>query len=260
MRFIDNSRIRVPEGWEARAAAALDAVINRDADVNDHNAIWRTLKDELAQLSHDKCWYCEIKQERSDNGVDHYRPKALYRWLAFTLKNFHYACTFCNSLRVDDVTGQRGGKGDHFPLEDGCARATAPGGEVQERPLLLNPCCAPDPTLLDFNDDGRTTARYPDHAKRRLRAEISARLYHLDHSDLVECRRLLAIELNEKIEFANTLYDRVETGDPDINRSYNNYVRDLKNAMAERAELSAFARKIVAGRRDLPWVETLFLI
>jgi len=82
----------------------------------------------------------------------------------------------------------------------------------------------------------------------------------LNHSDLVEHRRRLAIELNEKIEAANALYDRVDTGDPAITSSYAHHVRDLKNAMAERAELSAFARKIVAGRRDIPWVEALFQI
>ncbi|SDD51561.1 hypothetical protein [Belnapia rosea] len=126
--------------------------------------------------------------------------------------------------------------------------------------MLLNPCRASDPMLLDFTDDGRPTARHLDQPGRRFRAETSIRLYHLDHTDLVEHRRLLAIELNEKIDAANELYDRVDTGDLAIDRSYNSHVRDLKNAMAERAELSAFARKIVAGRRDLPWVEELFLI
>lgn len=259
MRFIDNSRVRPPAGWQADSDAAREAVVNRGEDVNKYGAVWRALKDVLADLSHDKCWYCEVKQERSDNAVDHFRPKALYRWLAFSLSNFRYACTFCNSRRTDVVTGLTGGKGDNFPLEEGCARATAPGEEAQERPVLLNPCRASDPMLLDFTDDGRPTARHLNQVGRRLRAETSIRLYHLDHTNLVEHRRLLAIEINEKIDAANDLYDRVDTGDPAIDRSYNNHVRDLKNAMAERAELSAFARKIVAGRRELPWVEELFL-
>lgn len=260
MRFIDNTRVRASDAWKAEAAAASEAVVANGKDVNDYGVIWRALKDELANLSHDKCWYCEIKQERSDNAVDHFRPKALYRWLAFSLDNFRYTCTFCNSRRRDLTTGLTGGKGDQFPLEQGCVRAAAPGEEGAERPLLLNPCSAADPMLLDFNDDGRPTARYPDHPLRRIRAETSIRLYHLDHSDLVEHRRILAIELNEKIEAANALYDLVDAGDPAIKRSYNNHVRELKNAMAERSELSTFARKIVAGRRDIPWVDALFLI
>lgn len=260
MRFIDNSRVRAPSGWQAESDAAREAVVHRSENINDYGGVWRALKDPLAELSHDKCWYCEMKQERSDNAVDHFRPKALYRWLAFTLSNLRYACTFCNSRRTDVATGLVGGKGDQFPLDECCARATAPGEEVQEVPLLLNPCSASDPMLLDFNDEGRPIARHLDHPKRRLRAETSIRLYHLDHSDLVEHRRILAIEINEKIEAANDLYERVDSGDLAIKRSYNNHVRDLKNAMAERAQLSVFARKVVAGRRDLPWVEALLLI
>jgi uncharacterized protein (TIGR02646 family) len=260
MRFIDNRPLLAPDGWQERADAARDAVIYHGEDVNSYGVVWRELKDALAELSHDKCWYCEMRQERSDNAVDHFRPKAVYRWLAFNLRNFHYACTFCNSRRTDAGTGSTGGKGDQFPLEAGCARAAGPGEEAQERFLLLNPCCASDPMLLDFNDDGRPTARHPDHPGRRLRAETSILLYHLNHSDLVEHRRRLAIELNEKIEAANALYDRVDAGDPAITSSYAHHVRDLVNAMAERAELSAFARRIVAGRRDIPWVEALFQI
>lgn len=38
-------------------------------------AVWRDLKDGLANLLHDKCWYCETAVDRSDNAVDHFRPK-----------------------------------------------------------------------------------------------------------------------------------------------------------------------------------------
>jgi len=137
MRFIDNRPLLAPEGWQERADVARNAVIDHGEDVNAYGAVWRELKDALAELSHDKCWYCEMRQERSDNAVDHFRPKAVYRWLAFSLRNFRYACTFCNSRRTDAGTGLTGGKGDHFPLEAGCARAESPGEEAQERSLLL---------------------------------------------------------------------------------------------------------------------------
>lgn len=260
MRFVDNHLIQAPAGWEAQADVARVAVMENGQDVNLFGAVWRALKDQLAELSYDKCWYCEMKQVRSDNAVDHFRPKSLYRWLAFSLTNFRYACTFCNSRRTDLATGSVGGKGDLFPLAAGSVRAAAPGQEGQERPLLLNPCSADDPMLLDFNDDGRPVSRFPTQAERHLRAETSIRLYHLNHSDLVEHRRILAIELNEKIDAANLLYNHVDAGDPAIKISYGNHLRDLKNAMAERAQLSVFARKIVSGRRDLPWVEALLLV
>lgn len=260
MRFIDNSLMRVPDGWGVQADNARQAVLDPAADVSAYAAVWRALKDVLADLSHDKCWYCEMKQLRSDNAVDHFRPKSIYRWLAFAQSNFRYSCTFCNSRRTDSETGIVGGKGDYFPLADGTPRATAPGQEADERPLLLNPCAADDPLLLDFNDEGRPVPRFADQAESCLRAETSIRLYHLDHSDLVEHRRVLAIELNEKIDAANRLYGQVNGGDPAIKASYGSHVRDLRNAMSERAQLSVFARKIVSGRRDLPWIEALLLV
>lgn len=260
MRFIDNRHLRLPDGWAEKAEAARRAVLDRGENLNGFSAVWRALKDDLADLSFDKCWYCEMPQIRSDQAVDHFRPKSLYRWLAFSAPNLRYSCTFCNSKRNDAETGLVGGKGDQFPLAAGSIRATAAGEEGGEQPLLLNPCAADDPMLLDFNDDGRPVARYPDHATHNLRAKTSIRLYHLDHSDLVECRRVLAIELNEKIDAANLLYARVEDGDPGIKSSFSSHVRDLKNAMAERSQLSVFARKIVSGRREIPWIEALLLI
>lgn len=260
MRFIDNTLMQTPIGWAAQAENARQAVLDPAVDVSAHAAVWRAFKNILADLSHDKCWYCEIKQLRSDNAVDHFRPKSVYRWLAFVQSNFRYSCTFCNSRRTDAETGIVGGKGDYFPLSEGTPRATAAGEEAYERPLLLNPSTADDPLLLDFTEEGRPVPRFADHPENRLRAETSIQLYHLDHSDLVEHRRVLAIELNEKIEAANRLYGEANGGDPAIKASYGSHVRDLRNAMAEKAQLSVFARKIVSGRRDLPWIEALLLV
>src|SRR5579862_926047 len=110
MRYIDPMRLRLPDGWLARAAKAAAAVLG-GADPDDHAAIWKELKNELAELFNDKCWYCEVSVPRSDNAVDHFRPKGRvsdaankhngYRWLAFEKSNYRYACTFCNSRRKD---------------------------------------------------------------------------------------------------------------------------------------------------------------
>ena len=260
MRFIDTALVNPPAGWADKAKAAYSAVIEKGKDVDKYSVIWRDLKEELAKASHDKCWYCEIKQERSDNAVDHFRPKSHYKWLAFAIGNFRYSCTYCNSRRIDQETGLTGGKGDSFPLKDEAKRAKKPGDEVGEEAVLLNPCVVHDPTLLDFNDDGMPTPRFPKNTYRGRRAEVSIQIFSLNHTDLVEKRKALAIDLNEKINVANDLYDRVDTGDAVIDKSYNSHVRELKNAMAERAELSAFARKVIAGRREVPWVDALFLV
>lgn len=258
MRFINNRFLPKPDAeWENRATSAKSEVLNNGADVDSYSEVWRCCKGVLADKSHDKCWYCEIKQERSDNAVDHYRPKSKYKWLAFGIENFRYACTYCNSLRRDGETNIVGGKGNQFPLADESKRAAIEGQEIEEQPLLLDPCNAHDPSLLSFLDDGTATAKEPNHAIRKLRAETSIRLYHLNHTDLMEKRRKLGLDLNAKIASADRLYNRVDLGDTSIDESYNEHVRDLKNAMSEEAELSSFAKKIIMGRRDLIWIDSL---
>ena len=105
MIFIDIDELerQLPEGWTGRAEAALQAVSDaapgkdRSKALGDHQQVWKELKGPLQALSHNKCWYCESKNLRSDNAVDHFRPKGNVRnvvpphdgywWLAFDWKN-----------------------------------------------------------------------------------------------------------------------------------------------------------------------------
>ena len=149
MRYVDLSLLMMPTGWNQRAQTAQQAIAKGE-DPNDHSSVWRELKPGLATLLHYKCWYCESPVDRSDNAVDHFRPKNRvrdtdrlhtgYRWLAFDKGNFRYACTYCNSRRKDVEGGTTGGKADHFPLIDEFQRVYAVGPVDQEQPLLLDPC------------------------------------------------------------------------------------------------------------------------
>ena len=74
MRVIRTDRLVLPTGWEADAIAALAEVTKlaqasstvRNAEIDRHaTKTWRALKEVLAALSHDKCWYCESRQDRS---------------------------------------------------------------------------------------------------------------------------------------------------------------------------------------------------
>lgn len=257
MRVINPVGLRCPDGWHTRAAQAHGEAGNDLTEINSRSAIWRELKDHLANLSHDKCWYCEVKQERSDNAVDHFRPKSLYPWLAFEKGNLRYCCTYCNSRRKNPESGETEGKGDSFPLFNEAQRATALGQEDHESPVLLDPCRTQDPGLLDFYEDGRPCARYPEHQARRFRSETSIKKYHLDHPDLVEKRRVLAADIKAKLKEADDLFEQCDAGNPVIDRAFAGLVRVLSNAISETAELSAFARKVVAGARDKVWVEEL---
>lgn len=52
------------------------------------------IKQALKQHYHSKCAYCEQYVERWD--VEHYRPKKVYYWLAYSWDNLLLACPTCN--------------------------------------------------------------------------------------------------------------------------------------------------------------------
>lgn len=111
MRYINLDNLKLPDGWQGRAVAA---IANGHEKINNHSDVWRDLKPPLMELSNDKCYYCEILQERSDGVVDHFRPKSKYPWSAFSPPNYRFAYTFYTSVRTDNESGNTGGKGIRF--------------------------------------------------------------------------------------------------------------------------------------------------
>lgn len=280
MRFIDIEQLRrlslLPEKWEEKAQAVAEEVRaaapgQRAAIIDKHADLWRDLGSALAHLSHGKCWYCESRQERSDNAVDHFRPKNRvaeceshegYWWLAFDWRNYRFSCTFCNSHRRHKEGGTSGGKHDHFPLLDEQARAFNETDDLRrENPLLLDPTCATDKLLLYFDDEGRAQPRF-SQAQRPVqfqRAEASIRLYHLNHADIVEARREMCREIRQWVSDGNNLFDLLSLTNPEAKGALDAIVRKVEHEMSERAEYSAAVRDTVHGMRDdqHDWIDAL---
>ena len=254
MREINLDNLVLPPGWSGRARSAVQAGA---AQVDAHAAVWQECKEPLKALSHDKCFYCEIVQERSDDAVDHFRPKSLYPWSAFDSKNYRFACTYCNSRRRDIENNRVGGKGEHFPLLDETKRATCYHEEQNESPLLLDPCQPDEPGFIDFDDSGQAVPTYAErsHEVRNRRAAISIRLYHLDHQDLVDRRKAVAADVTRIIRAAERLFPQTEQGDPAVDASFKEHVRSVASLVRPGSELSSFARRMLDGYRHIPWVQ-----
>jgi uncharacterized protein (TIGR02646 family) len=97
------------------------------------------VKDALWKLFSGKCAYCESKLGVI-YPVEHFRPKAIYYWLASTWNNLLPSCTDCNTLVKSDI----------FPLQAGSHRAEHEGEESAEIPLLIDPCHDEPSHLLEF--------------------------------------------------------------------------------------------------------------
>jgi uncharacterized protein (TIGR02646 family) len=270
LRHIDTSSLpgRLPTNWVAKATAALDKVRKTTTPQERAEAlrlgapVWHALKEILASLSGGKCWYCEAEQARSDNNVDHFRPKGEvaeaschggYWWLAFSLDNFRFSCTFCNSRRKDRETKKGGGKQDHFPLFDEKRRACKEDDPLaNERPKLLDPTTEADPGLLWFEPDGRVIeyavkTEAPDHHER---ANVSITLYHLNESKLVNKRKDLCNEIVRLIQEGDQQYREYLAGNAAGALGYESVLRRLRQRLRPQAEYTATAMAMVLANID----------
>ena len=267
MRYVNIAQLRPPNGWIKRAGLAAEAVA-AGADPNDHSGVWRTLKDGLADLLHDKCWYCEYPVPRADNAVDHFRPKGRvsdaesehrgYRWLAFERTNFRYACTFCNSRRKDLDGGTVGGKGDRFPLLDESKRVYEKGSVEEEDPVLLDPCVYSDCQLLGCQrENGHPCATGEEEIGRR-RAEESIEIYHLNHEPTCKRRHARAVEFMANLEEGKRRFS-LATKDAGKKRHFVDFANGLLQAISLGAEFSGEMRFLMRGERsqDHPWIQEL---
>ena len=267
MRYIDISKLVMPTDWLQRSQVAAKAV-EAGADPNDYAAVWRELKSALADLLHNKCWYCETPVERSDNAVDHFRPKnhvsdaaqphSGYRWLAFDRSNFRYACTYCNSRRKDVETGTAGGKADRFPLLNEARRLYVSGPLKQEQPMLLDPCELTDWRLLGCQqENGHPCATSTDPVAKQ-RAEVSIDVYHLHYEPTCKRRHGAVVQLMADGDEGKRLFD---TAMQDIERAQDflAVAKRLRRAIDRCEPFSGDMHFLLRGQRseDHPWIQEL---
>src|SRR5580765_3779183 len=109
MRYIDPTKIKIPQPWLEKAAKLQMeiegfATIEDKLDHIDKNQIWqdKTLFKALSDVMDGKCWYSEAKELMSDRDVDHFRPKKKaankdsterdgYWFLAFDWENYRFS-------------------------------------------------------------------------------------------------------------------------------------------------------------------------
>ena len=267
MRYINLTKLRLPDGWLDRAATARSAVMG-GAKLGDYANVWQELKRDLATLFHGKCWYCEMPEVRSDNAVDHFRPKgrvsdaasehAGYRWLAFDLSNLRYACTYCNSKRKDIANATKGGKADRFPLLNEIQRVYTQGSVDDERPALLDPCALEDWKLLGCKQENGNPCAASNDPEQRKRAEISIEIYHLHHEPTCKLRHERALKLLSDIEDAKIWYNMMHSGSTQ-QRAFQKAVDSILNAIDRESAFSGDMRFLLSGKRDPehPWIQGL---
>lgn len=228
------------------------------------NIHWRPMKGPLERLTGGKCWYTESKNPGCNNDLEHFRPKGkitdkdgtLLHWywfLAFNPINYRLSAHIPNRLNKNTVLGETGGKGDNFPLLPGSTHGSNLAEINDELPVLLDPCCEEDTTLLEFLPDGRPVAsrRFKNNKTIVSRVQKSSLLLNLDYSSFNEDREALYNKIRDLIENRGDQY--FKTG----NEALEHTKQDLRELMHPNSEYSAAAECYIRGYRDRTWVEEL---
>ena len=175
--------------------------------------VWKTSKDQLKIETGGKCAYCEAPTALVAYGdVEHYRPKSVYWWLAYSYENYLLSCTLCNRKykdtkfptmnrkmpgphirhnTTDAFIAQKAGKIAPDPLDDNAVQAFMQQHQ-QERPLLLNPYFD-DPANFfawEANDVLREVDLIPLPTNSRTSAFVNAAVKHfgLNRQELKNAR------------------------------------------------------------------------
>jgi uncharacterized protein (TIGR02646 family) len=171
------------------------------------------VKQALTAMFRSKCAYCEFRYAAGmPVDVDHYRPKGKieladksriegYFWLVATWSNLLPTCIDCNRKRGQEVDGttEQVGKGMRFPLVDETKRATGPGMEAGEEPLLLDPTVDDPADHLTFYYGRDVVVAADDGAGPSPRGAATIEVLGLNRHGLVGEREEVRLWLEEAI-------------------------------------------------------------
>jgi len=110
-------------------------------DTDNYNSRYKysDVKTALNNLYHKKCAFCEQRVEVPH--VEHFRPKSIYYWLAYSWDNLLLACSTCNSLKGNrfNIIGLQysfvfNATNTYKNIHSSCAML-----DNVEQPLLINP-------------------------------------------------------------------------------------------------------------------------
>jgi uncharacterized protein (TIGR02646 family) len=183
-------------------------------DKDEYNNRYKTkdIREALIKIYNHKCAFCEQKMERYD--IEHYRPKKIYYWLAFSWDNLIVACPTCN-----------GNKGINFELEEGRIQVTfdtteanirainnsSAAYDVSENPKMVNPEITDPLGYITFQKNGliesghnrfaytiekcQIDRKYLNDDRRKLLDDLrrDVRSALLDNIDLTDQHREIAI-------------------------------------------------------------------
>lgn len=184
------------------------------------------IKTSLKMIYNDKCAYCEQQvvagSDISDNKstIEHYRPKSIYYWLAYSWDNLLWCCHRCNQNKSNQfaIIGTEINYHINFltSIHDSCNTYNG-----VEQPKMIHPEVESVISQLIFNANGKI-----DSDDMRVKYTITT--CGIDRDDLNEKRKKILDELIKKInarKLENSPYmDIITQFKIDMSNKYNEFI------------------------------------
>ncbi len=155
-----------------------------------------SVQKKLNKIYHLKCAYCEQKLLDAPKHIEHYRPKNIYYWLAYSWDNLLLCCGSCNSA-----------KGNRFVTSNSMAiyndetfdaiHSLGIDYDTYEKPMIINPEKEDILNLIYFDTNGKICSN-----DERVEYTISMAC-NLNRDELVQLRMEI---INDFINIINSHY------------------------------------------------------
>lgn len=97
------------------------------------------IKGALRKIYKNKCAYCEQNVNDAYVHVEHYRPKSIYYWLAYSWDNLFLCCEKCNTIKKDKFKIEADKRVEFSESDLSSIHNLTEKYKNIERPLVINP-------------------------------------------------------------------------------------------------------------------------
>jgi len=192
------------------------------------------IKEQLAKHIYlHKCAFCEQRVEAYH--VEHFRPKSIYYWLAYSWDNLLFCCPTCNSIKLKKFEVDKKVTITQFPI-DNIHNLSNTYYDEYEKPSFVNPEKEDVYKHLVFKKDG--SIKSDDQRVQHTITEIE-----IDRNDLNEFRFELYDEFEKKI--ASRIAEH-RSGDSEAKIELKGYIKDfVKDSENPIKEFISFRKYII---------------
>jgi len=151
----------------------------------------------LNEVYHLKCGYCEKPLLDTPKHIEHYRPKKMYYWLAYSWDNLLLSCGECNSAKSDKFEVENTNisyKDEHFDN----IHHLGNNYDLLEKPLIINPEKENILEKISFTSKGKIETK-------DIRVQHTIETCNLNRESLCRLREEILVDFIEEME-AHYLY------------------------------------------------------